>query len=289
MKRISFILLALLSALTAQAQEKNTITLTDTTIWRYHGHKSSDQFALFMEKYRFEGTEMKNGKTYRILSFNRSFFDGAASTRADGSETPEPELEGPDKKIGIREENGRVYVDRDTYLSLLEEKARWYMVGRSDYVPYPQTADGELLIYDFNVGKGEKYLCDDFVVEDVTVVTTMDGIQRRQLILNTGEKIIEGIGCVNSTGMFLFYLNPKITEYDIGFLAELFFVKETIDGKALSYIFEQSLSDVVVNGISSLTLQSATDAPLYDLQGRRLSAKPAKGMYIQDGRKYVVK
>ena len=42
-------------------------------------------------------------------------------------------------------------------------------------------------------------------------------------------------------------------------------------------------------GISLVVSPSAADAPLFDLQGRRLSAKPVKGMYIQDGRKYVVK
>ena len=28
---------------------------------------------------------------------------------------------------------------------------------------------------------------------------------------------------------------------------------------------------------------------LYDLQGRRLQGKPSKGVYIQDGKKYMVK
>ena len=28
---------------------------------------------------------------------------------------------------------------------------------------------------------------------------------------------------------------------------------------------------------------------VFDLQGRRLSEKPARGMYIQNGKKYVVK
>ena len=45
----------------------------------------------------------------------------------------------------------------------------------------------------------------------------------------------------------------------------------------------------LIAGIESPVVSSAASAPLYDLQGRRLSAKPVKGMYIQDGRKYVVK
>ena len=34
---------------------------------------------------------------------------------------------------------------------------------------------------------------------------------------------------------------------------------------------------------------SQVDSLIYDLQGRRLSGKPAKGMYIQGGKKFVVK
>ena len=39
--------------------------------------------------------------------------------------------------------------------------------------------------------------------------------------------------------------------------------------------------------ISSVTLD--VHAPLYDLQGRRLSQKPERGVYIRDGRKVVIK
>ena len=42
-------------------------------------------------------------------------------------------------------------------------------------------------------------------------------------------------------------------------------------------------------GIDSPTEALAHDGPLYDLQGRRLAAKPQRGVYIQGGRKYVVR
>ena len=35
------------------------------------------------------------------------------------------------------------------------------------------------------------------------------------------------------------------------------------------------------------TLKAADSAPIYDLMGRRLSEKPAKGYYIQGGKKYL--
>lgn len=40
-----------------------------------------------------------------------------------------------------------------------------------------------------------------------------------------------------------------------------------------------------INSVNS----SAKSASTYDLQGRKLSAKPAKGMYIQGGKKYIAK
>jgi hypothetical protein len=34
---------------------------------------------------------------------------------------------------------------------------------------------------------------------------------------------------------------------------------------------------------------STIDSPLYDLQGRRLTSQPSKGVFIQSGKKVVVK
>ena len=46
--------------------------------------------------------------------------------------------------------------------------------------------------------------------------------------------------------------------------------------------------DSVTNAVQSIA-DVATPNVIYDLQGRRLSAKPQKGLYIQNGRKIVVK
>lgn len=42
-------------------------------------------------------------------------------------------------------------------------------------------------------------------------------------------------------------------------------------------------------GISDLTQKEAAKAKMFDLQGRRINGKPAKGTYIVDGRKVIVK
>lgn len=45
----------------------------------------------------------------------------------------------------------------------------------------------------------------------------------------------------------------------------------------------------IPTGIHNIAADAPADATLYDLQGRRLSERPAQGLYIQNGRKHVVK
>ena len=44
-----------------------------------------------------------------------------------------------------------------------------------------------------------------------------------------------------------------------------------------------------MTGIYIVTSSSETQPTLHDLQGRRLTQKPAKGVYIQNGKKVVVR
>ena len=47
-----------------------------------------------------------------------------------------------------------------------------------------------------------------------------------------------------------------------------------------------ALDDTTIRNIITATPKRATD--IYDPQGRRLTGKPAKGIYIQNGRKVMV-
>ena len=59
--------------------------------------------------------------------------------------------------------------------------------------------------------------------------------------------------------------------------------------------FASSVPDFVSLGTDILAVRSITTATteessdIYDLQGHRLQGKPEKGVYIQDGKKYLVK
>ena len=115
-------------------------------------------------------------------------------------------------------ENGRVYVDKQEYiaamekeyLDVLEEQKRDLnplgTVGDKDYLPYRQTDDGELILYDFNMLPGDKYPSveghDDISVARVETMVTRDGVSRRLLTLSNGYRLLEGVGSLNSPGMF---------------------------------------------------------------------------------------
>ena len=61
-----------------------------------------------------------------------------------------------------------------------------------------------------------------------------------------------------------------------------------------SGVFAASVPDLAANG-DITEVRSFNSAPtdessdIYDLQGRRLNVKPSKGLYIQNGKKYLVK
>ena len=63
------------------------------------------------------------------------------------------------------------------------------------------------------------------------------------------------------------------------------------DGEYAEILFDGSTPSMDVNELTGVDAvsTSAEDAPCFDLQGRRLSGVPQRGMYIQNGRKYVVK
>jgi hypothetical protein len=42
-------------------------------------------------------------------------------------------------------------------------------------------------------------------------------------------------------------------------------------------------------GIHAIARASDAIIPIFDLQGRRITARPQRGLYIRDGKKYVVK
>ena len=187
--------------------------------------------------------------------------------------------------IGIREEDGRIYANYNQYCIYMNNDNWWIYKSDGSVIPYPKTDDGEIILYDFTLQQGDRFTTlpngEDITVDDVVIVTDVNGIRRKLFTLSNGCQIIEGIGCVSPNAFLLNYLNPHT-----GYLIPLehynryngFYSFGTKDDIIYRHIFDDTHL-IEVTSDSILLEQS-----LFDLQGRRLAAPPAKGLYIQGGR-----
>lgn len=227
--------------------------------WRYLWHGQIDTIAHHGTTFDFcyciyEPYE-KNGKTYNSML---SYADDNGGFYMIDLATP--------TAPGIRTEDGRIYVDREEYMNYLEEEAKLCAVnsefsmyplspvGDKDYIPYRQTDDGELVLYDFNMQPGERFLSveghDDISVVNVRTMKTRDGISRRLLTLSNGYKLLEGIGCINSPGMFYCYLNPShsMTHYYPTTCLKLYERFDKVEF-IVFYRGDDAIEDVTIDGL----------------------------------------
>lgn len=173
--------------------------LCDKMFWGYMGPWTPIDYDIV-------GSKVMNGKTYGLLQMNGELWGARAYE-------PDSNYRGFSATIGIRDEGGRIYVDKEEYLDLMTDKYFWSYIGRSDSLPYETTPDGELVLYDFNKNAGEVYCKmpdgSELTVTKVDTLKTEDGVSRRRLTLSNGLDLIEGVGCTNSEGFLLFWLNAK--------------------------------------------------------------------------------
>ena len=192
---------------------QTTGILHDGLNWFYRGQ-------YVHEEYEIGGSKAMNGKDYKLLTIIRGGYDSRALVTDNSMSLDKSYYDYIRASIGIREENGRIYVDKDEYLSLLTEDHPWINVVDGEPLPYETTAEGELVLYDFTKKEGEVYLQIDggttLTVTKTHTLKTEDGVTRRCLTLNNGYEIIEGVGSVNSPGMLLFWLNMKPEYNDYG-------------------------------------------------------------------------
>ena len=198
--------------------------------------------------------------------------------------------------LGLREEGGRVYVSRDEYVKLLENGLTSELLnGDKDYLPYEVTEDGEMVLYDFTMGVGDGFAAvqghDAVTVSEVGERDMGDGIRRRLQVLSNGLELVEGIGCVNSVGGLLFYLNAIAgTSFPFPEYGVLRYYTHTGDEWYYSLDIDEYVRGLQL-GMADVRFDKcmAPDAPCYDLSGRRISGTPRSGLYIKGGRKIVVK
>lgn len=205
--------------------------------------------------------------------------------------------------IGIRFENGRVLTDYEDYkfyqsCHLVYDYYRFPLFSHGDpnYLPYNLTADStELILYDYTMEVGDSYRhvdgYEDIVVVGKDTIELSDDptTSRRRLTLSNGLVLIEGIGCINSNGMLLDYLNPE-AKYASRY-TYLSACYRNRDGYVY-YDYEKDsglhIVDQATLGIEGASARSLKLTGIYDLQGRRLKDIPTKGLYIRNGKKHVI-
>ena len=284
MRKVILMILVGYSSLMCYSQETNNRAIgTDDTYcfqWVYLGEGEGEYthkgvaFDFVLSNYIYE----KNGKTYQMVY-----------SSADAKErVPLPDCHRHREMLGIREEGGRVYVNQQEYEALFETD-HLNFVGDKNYIPYEKTTDGELVIYDYNMQVGDKYPHveghEDITVVSVETMMTQDGVSRRLLTLNNGYKLLEGVGCLNSPGLFFFYLNPILWEFHNK--AQLT-ICGYIENETNVLIVVYSERDVTGVGRQLKASNFQSDI-VYDLYGRNLNSRPLKGIVIQNGKKKLVK
>lgn len=190
-----------------------------------------------------------------------------------------------------RREGSLVYAD-------FEDMCRVFYGGDGDALrsDYP-CLDGEVVLYDFTLGVGDTF--GRTHVREVSTVS-VGGEPRRLFTLATGQRLLEGIGSL-SGGFFEYLMAPLWLPGFSGICANYLSFYEK-DGQLVFLqsreefydllLAEEDVQDYLLMDIRDTVVTQAEEKgtnPVFDLQGRRMAGTPQRGIYIRDGRKYVVR
>ena len=183
--------------------------------------------------------------------------------------------------FAMRREGGRVLADADSYRAAFAQASN----------VYPMNDEGEYILYDYDAHVGDAYLGTQYTVVQEGDTTLSDGQSRRMLVLSSGHRLIEGVGCVNMQGTPFDYLchdNAPNTYFDFSLLENYY----DAEGHHIYVNTREKAYEAIVAGVQTVATSDrlASDNRVYDLQGRRMDVRHLpKGIYIQHGKKFVVK
>ena len=183
--------------------------------------------------------------------------------------------------FAMRREGGRVLADADSYRAAFAQASN----------VYPTNDEGEYILYDYDAHVGDAYLGTQYTVVEEGDTTLSDGQSRRMLVLSSGHRLIEGVGCVNMQGTPFDYLchdNAPNTFFDFSLLENHY----DAEGHRIYVNTREKAYEAIVAGVQTVATSDrlASDDRVYDLQGRRMDVRHLpKGIYIQHGKKFVVK
>ena len=245
-----------------------------------------------------EGKEVVNGRTYRKLYVDESSWGVKAS-----SPFPNETDLYHEHILDIREEDGRVYALKQMYIDYLTHHASPEELLDHDIFLAPADNEDEILLYDFTLAEGDTYPSRGLpIVQRTGIIILRNSGEKKVLWLSNGIILVEDIGCVHSIGTLVCYQNeivqevpenPEVNGFLLGYLKSY---SQGNDELFQCHSYASLFSDILhyPTAIRDLQAQPATGdsgsmfnvqrSTYYNLSGRRLSAPPAKGMYIEDKR-----
>ena len=139
----------------------------------------------------------------------------------------------------------------------------------------------EVLIYDFGKEEGEAF--GDTKIVEMTE-TEILGMPRKCLTLANGHRVVEDIGSL--TGGYFDYMMNLVWEDE--WRGRRRCVLDAYEENGEVVLSKDTMESVLSVASQSPTVPIGAKAT-HDLQGRRISGTPQHGIYIRDGKKYVVR
>lgn len=160
------------------------------------------------------------------------------------------------------------------------------------------TQDSSHVLYDFgsqySVGGKIKYakrgnynMLSECTIAKIDTITFLNGL--KGLIAN--DEFIYGLGHKSHPFYWAFAIDDGSESYDTSrFLCFFYRDKIILQDEELMEQIKKSIG-IDADNILPSTFKDCTesDTPIYDLTGRRLNCFPAKGFYIQGGKKRMIK
>ena len=223
--------------------------------------------------YTWQETETVNGKSYYVV-YNKFYPESGVKKIVP---------------IHMRKDGKQLLVVYNEYKQLMEAKG-YDVTDFDNTCRYEITSDGEMVLYNFGMQVGDKFRSvpgrEDIYVEKIGKPAYDPLTNQHELLdcfyLSNGSTIVADIGYAGSTvsghnGSFFDYLNV-----DEGNL-ELLYALEC-GSNLYNSIFDHNTTSVTPR-----TAMPSESARIFNLNGQELKAIPEKGIYIQNGKKVVIK
>ena len=236
------------------------------------------------------GKEMVGDHEYFLILLEEVTFDANTYRWKMASSLPGSEYDRADSGfyVHVREDNGRVFILKDDYISLCVSK---YGVN-PDISSMQLDGEDDVLLYDFNLSIGDTYPIPGHVTVTATGEISFNGTAYQYQLLSNSLLIVKGIGCVNSYGgLFTYQSSPLMKFYDsyYRYVTFLNWLVVYYDEKEI-FQYTNNISEEQLLGVGDITANKHPKlGSIYDIHGHRLKTPPAHGIYIRDGKKYVVK